>query len=81
MADSSSAPSSTRLPAQGRDASSTLVLADGELADGLITLRDCLRWATSEFHLAGLTYSHGTDSAWDEAVALVLGRAASTLGR
>ena len=33
--------------------------------------RSCLRWATSEFHLAGLTYSHGTDSAWDEAVALV----------
>lgn len=52
---------------------STLVLDDKALAEGLITLRDCLRWATSEFHLAGLTYSHGTDSAWDEAVALILG--------
>ena len=65
MADSSSSPSFSR--------SSTLALPDAELADGLLTLRDCLRWATSEFHLAGLTYSHGTDSAWDEAVALVLG--------
>lgn len=54
-------------------AGSTLVLGDEVIADDLITLRDCLRWATSEFHLAGLTYSHGTDSAWDEAVALVLG--------
>ncbi|WP_417331194.1 50S ribosomal protein L3 N(5)-glutamine methyltransferase [Halomonas cupida] len=54
-------------------AGSTLVLGDSVIADDLITLRDCLRWATSEFHLAGLTYSHGTDSAWDEAVALVLG--------
>ncbi|ALM51775.1 50S ribosomal protein L3 N(5)-glutamine methyltransferase [Halomonas huangheensis] len=52
---------------------STLVLDDHAIADDLVTLRDCLRWATSEFHLAGLTYSHGTDSAWDEAVALVLG--------
>nr|WP_246389909.1 50S ribosomal protein L3 N(5)-glutamine methyltransferase [Halomonas cerina] len=39
----------------------------------MITLRDCLRWAASEFHLAGLHYGHGTDSAWDEAVALTLG--------
>ncbi|MCW4149374.1 50S ribosomal protein L3 N(5)-glutamine methyltransferase [Halomonas sp. 18H] len=52
---------------------STLTLGNGELAEGLITLRDCLRWATSEFHLAGLHYGHGTDSAWDEAVALTLG--------
>lgn len=54
-------------------AGSTLVLGDDAIAEDLITLRDCLRWATSEFQLAGLTYSHGTDSAWDEAVALVLG--------
>ncbi|MGQ7249792.1 50S ribosomal protein L3 N(5)-glutamine methyltransferase [Halomonas sp. V046] len=56
-----------------RSSASTLVLDDHSLADGLITLRDCLRWAASEFHLAGLTYSHGTTSAWDEAVALTLG--------
>ncbi|SEM12198.1 50S ribosomal protein L3 N(5)-glutamine methyltransferase [Halomonas daqiaonensis] len=53
--------------------SSTLVLSDEALAEGLVTLRDCLRWAASEFHLAGLFYGHGTDSAWDEAVALTLG--------
>ncbi|PMR71517.1 50S ribosomal protein L3 N(5)-glutamine methyltransferase [Halomonas heilongjiangensis] len=52
---------------------STLQLADSELRDGFVTLRDCLRWAASEFHLAGLFYGHGTDSAWDEAVALTLG--------
>ncbi|WP_275287908.1 50S ribosomal protein L3 N(5)-glutamine methyltransferase [Halomonas elongata] len=52
---------------------STLALDDAEIAEGLISLRDCLRWATSEFHLAGLHYGHGTDSAWDEAVALTLG--------
>lgn len=51
----------------------TLALDDAQLAGDLITLRDCLRWAASEFHLAGLYYSHGTDSAWDEAVALTLG--------
>ncbi|MGM0983578.1 MAG: 50S ribosomal protein L3 N(5)-glutamine methyltransferase [Pseudomonadota bacterium] len=48
-------------------------MRDEVLADGLVTLRDCLRWAASEFHLAGLFYGHGTDSAWDEAVALTLG--------
>ncbi|GGX96310.1 50S ribosomal protein L3 glutamine methyltransferase [Litchfieldella qijiaojingensis] len=55
------------------DAVSTLTLADTEISEGLITLRDCLRWATSEFHVHGLHYGHGTDSPWDEAVALVLG--------
>jgi len=53
--------------------SSTLVMSDEALTDGLVTLRDCLRWAASEFHLAGLFYGHGTDSPWDEAVALTLG--------
>ncbi|WP_346797496.1 50S ribosomal protein L3 N(5)-glutamine methyltransferase [Halomonas sp. Bachu 37] len=52
---------------------STLRLDDAELSDGLLTLRDYLRWAASEFHLAGLHYGHGTTSAWDEAVALTLG--------
>ncbi|ATJ81845.1 50S ribosomal protein L3 N(5)-glutamine methyltransferase [Halomonas beimenensis] len=52
---------------------STLALDDEALVEGLITLRDCLRWTASEFHLAGLHYGHGTDSAWDEAVALTLG--------
>jgi len=52
---------------------STLCLGDVELAQELFTLRDFLRWTVSEFHLAGLYYGHGTQSAWDEAVALCLG--------
>ncbi|MCB8888654.1 50S ribosomal protein L3 N(5)-glutamine methyltransferase [Vreelandella malpeensis] len=52
---------------------STLSLPDSTLTSDLITLRDYLRWVTSEFYLAGLHYGHGTDTAWDEAVALCLG--------
>ncbi|MFC3283005.1 50S ribosomal protein L3 N(5)-glutamine methyltransferase [Litchfieldella rifensis] len=55
------------------DVVTTLTLADSEIAAALISLRDCLRWATSEFHAHGLHYGHGTDSPWDEAVALTLG--------
>jgi ribosomal protein L3 glutamine methyltransferase len=42
-----------------------------ELID-LITIRDFLRWAVSCFQAAKLYYGHGTDNAWDDAVALVL---------
>lgn len=52
---------------------STLALDDRQLAGELITLRDYLRWATSEFHICRIHFGHGTASAWDEAVALVLG--------
>lgn len=38
----------------------------------LYTIRDLIRWAVSRFNEAGLYYGHGTDSAWDEAVALIL---------
>lgn len=38
----------------------------------LYTIRDILRWTVSCFNEAGLYYGHGTDSAWDEAVALIL---------
>jgi len=52
---------------------STLSQPDSALVSELFTLRDYLRWVSSEFYLAGLHFGHGTDSAWDEAVALCLG--------
>lgn len=38
----------------------------------LYTIRDFIRWAVSRFNEARLYYGHGTDSAWDDASALVL---------
>ena len=38
----------------------------------LQTIRDFIRFATSRFNEAGIYYGHGTDNAWDEAVALTL---------
>jgi len=38
----------------------------------LYTIRDFIRWAVSRFNEANLYYGHGTDSAWDDAVALIL---------
>ena len=42
-------------------------------APELQTLRDWLRFTATQLARADLHYGHGTDSAWDEAVALVLG--------
>lgn len=38
----------------------------------LQTLRDLLRYAMSRFHAADLSFGHGSDNAWDEAVYLLL---------
>lgn len=38
----------------------------------LKTIRDYIRIAVSRFNAANLYYGHGTDNAWDEALALVL---------
>ncbi|MCL2830871.1 MAG: 50S ribosomal protein L3 N(5)-glutamine methyltransferase [Betaproteobacteria bacterium] len=38
----------------------------------LLTLRDFLRHAVSQFNAAGLIFGHGSDNAWDEAVYLLL---------
>jgi ribosomal protein L3 glutamine methyltransferase len=43
-----------------------------EVSEELMTIRDCVRWACSQFQAAGLYYGHGTDNPWDEAVTLVL---------
>jgi ribosomal protein L3 glutamine methyltransferase len=40
--------------------------------DELKTIRDMIRWAVSSFNEAGLYYGHGSETAWDEAVTLVL---------
>lgn len=42
------------------------------IADELITLRDLLRFAVSQFSAARLSYGHGTSSALDEAAFLLL---------
>lgn len=38
----------------------------------LQTIRDFLRWAVTQFNQAHLYYGHGTDNAWDDALALIL---------
>lgn len=47
---------------------------DGDEAlDALKTVRDWIRWTNSRLEDADLYFGHGTDEAWDEAVALVGG--------
>ncbi|MDN0077332.1 50S ribosomal protein L3 N(5)-glutamine methyltransferase [Crenobacter sp. SG2303] len=43
-----------------------------QAASTLTTVRDLLRFAVSRFNEAGLTYGHGSDNAYDEAVYLIL---------
>lgn len=40
--------------------------------NSLLTIRDFIRYATSRFNETGLYFGHGTDNAWDEALALIL---------
>ncbi len=47
----------------------------------LVTLRDVLRWTVSRFSEAGLFFGHGTQSAYDEAVYLLLHILHLPLGR
>ena len=42
-----------------------------EAVTELRTIGDMLRWSVSRFNDAGIYYGHGTDNAWDEAIALV----------
>lgn len=42
-----------------------------EVVNELRTVGDMLRWSVSRFNDAGIYYGHGTDNAWDEAIALV----------
>jgi ribosomal protein L3 glutamine methyltransferase len=43
-------------------------------ADELATVADFLRWMTTTLSRADVYYGHGTDNAWDEALALLCGR-------
>lgn len=46
--------------------------SDRSPVDDLLTVRDWLRYATSRFNAAGLTYGHGTSTSLDEASFLIL---------
>lgn len=47
-----------------------IIIAEAE--EQLLTINDMLRWALSRFFEADLYFGHGTDNAWDEAIALIL---------
>lgn len=44
-----------------------------EAISELVTIRDVLRWATSQLNEAKVFFGHGTDNAWDEALLIVFG--------
>ena len=48
------------------------MINQGAMAEQLVTIKDCIRWAVSRFNEAELHYGHGMTSALDEAVYLSL---------
>lgn len=42
-----------------------------DVLKALVTIRDYARWSVSRFTQARVCYGHGTDNAWDEALALI----------
>jgi ribosomal protein L3 glutamine methyltransferase len=42
-----------------------------EFTEELFTIKDVLRWTVTQFETNELFYGHGTDNAWDEALALL----------
>ncbi len=43
-----------------------------ELKDDLLTIKDWIRWAVTQFNRDELFFGHGTDNSWDEAFYLTL---------
>jgi len=49
-----------------------MIIDQAALQNELLTIRDYIRWTTSQFNRYQVFYGHGTDNAWDEATQLVL---------